>query len=164
LPLLVLRLLTPLGCQLAVEVLAVDFAHHLAAVVDGDLEGLGLTVFLDRKGCALLDVRLRTPADTVAFVCGTVGALLYDAAHAELTGFVADIADDDTASARLFRNGFQFCVQLVSVGLGQLLSLTLAAELTIAEELAIGLTVTVSANEPSMGRAGVDAGDAFLCF
>ena len=79
-----------------------------------------------------------------------VWGILYDAGNAEFTSVAVTVLRADAAFVRCLWYGLKLCVQSVTVGPGQLLGLTLAAELTVAEELAVGLAVAVSSDDPSM--------------
>lgn len=101
--------------EFSIEVRAVDVAHHLAAVLNRELEGLLLTILFDGEGSALLNARFWTPADGVALMLGAVWSDLSGAGNAEFTGCVAGVGDDDTALTWLFRDSFELFVELIAI-------------------------------------------------
>ena len=150
--------------ELAIEARAVNFTHFLPTVVHSHLERLLLAILLDGEGRALLDAGLRPPAHGVALVFRPVGPYFCGPRDAEFPRLVPRVRDDDAALPFFFRYFAQLLYELVAVFAGHALRLAFATAFAVAEELGVGLTIAVTANEPTVGRSGIDTADAFVCF
>lgn len=136
--------------ELAVEVRPVDFAHHLAAVVHCEFEGLLLTIFLNGEGSALLHARFGAPANGEALMFGAVRPDLGGPGDPEFTGCVARVGNHDASLPRTLRDRFQLVGQLITIFLSELLGLALTTAFAVAEKLRISFSVTISTDKPSV--------------